>query len=126
MWYSSGDLNTNFYHALTKQRRIRSKIVGLHDEAGNWVTYENGVEKVAVDYFDGLFSSTNPMEFNSLLEEIGPSISPQMNQMLLRSATEEEVRQALFMIHPEKVPGPDGMTAPFFQHSWNVIKKDVV
>ena len=35
MWYSSGDLNTKFYHALTKQMRIRNKIVGLHDEAGN-------------------------------------------------------------------------------------------
>ncbi|XP_048633068.1 uncharacterized protein LOC125607235 [Brassica napus] len=126
MWHSSGDLNTKFYHALTKQRRIRNKIVGLYDEAGNWVTEENGVEKVAVDYFDGLFSSTNPGEFDSFLEEIGPSISPQMNLMLLRVATEEEVRQALFMMHPEKAPGPDGMTALFFKHSWNVIKKDVV
>ena len=56
MWYSSGDLNTKFYHALTKQRRIRNKIAGLHDEVGNWITDENGVEKVTVDYFDGLFS----------------------------------------------------------------------
>lgn len=29
MWYSSGDLNTKFYHALTKQRRVRNRIVGL-------------------------------------------------------------------------------------------------
>ena len=49
-----------------------------------------------------------------------------MNHRLLRVATEEEVRQALFMMHPEKAPGPDGMTALFFQHSWHVIKKDVV
>ena len=49
-----------------------------------------------------------------------------MNEMLLRLATEEEVRQALFMMHPEKAPGPDGMTALFYQHFWNVIKKDVV
>ena len=30
------------------------------------------------------------------------------------------------MMHPEKAPGPDGMTALFFQHSWHVIKKDLV
>ena len=60
------------------------------------------------------------------LEEIAPSISPQMKQILLRITTEEEVRQALFMMHPEKAPGSDGMTALFFQHSWHVIKKDVV
>ena len=65
MWYSSGDLNTKFYHALTKQRRVRNKIVGLHDERGNWITEENGVDKVAVDYFDDLFSTTGPTEFDS-------------------------------------------------------------
>ena len=69
---------------------------------------------MAVDYFEGLFSSTTPTEFDSFLEEIVPSISPQMNQILLRIATEDEVRQALFMMHPEKAPGPDGMTALFF------------
>lgn len=40
IWYSSGDLNTKFYHALTKQRRVQNKIVGLHDDIGNWVTEE--------------------------------------------------------------------------------------
>ena len=71
MWYSSRDLNTKFYHVLTKQRRIRNIIVGLHDEAGNWVTEETEVEMVAVDYFDDLFSTTNPTEFDNFLEEIG-------------------------------------------------------
>ena len=100
--------------------------MGLHDELGNWITEENGIEKVAVDYFDGLFSTTTPTDFHNFLEEIVPSISPNMNQVLLRTTTEEEVRQALFMMHPEIAPGPDGMTAFFFQHSWHVIKKDVV
>ena len=54
MWYSSGDLNTKFYHALTKQRRVRNRIVGLHDAARNWITEDIGVEKVAVDYFEEL------------------------------------------------------------------------
>ena len=45
MWYSSGDLNKKFYHALTKQRRVRNRIVGLHDAAGNWITEDNTVEK---------------------------------------------------------------------------------
>ena len=100
--------------------------MGLHDEAGNWVTKENGVEKMAVDYFDGLFSSTNPTEFDIFLEEIGPSISLQMLQILLRIATKEEVRPILFIMHPEKAQGVVGMTTLFFRHSWNVIKKDVV
>ena len=104
MWHTSEDLNTKFYHALTKQRRARNIIVGLYDMNGEWIIEEQGVEKVAVDYFGDLFQTTSPTKFNVFLEEIIPTITPQMNQRLIRLATEEEVRQALFMMHPEKVP----------------------
>ena len=114
MWYSSGDRNTEFYHALTRQRRVRNRIVGLHDADGNWITDGEGVEKVAVNYFDELFTTTSPTAFDNFLSEIQPSISTQTNGWLLRLATEEEIRQALFMMHPGKSLGPDGMTALFF------------
>ena len=126
MWYASGDLNTKFYHALTRQRRVRNRIVGLHDVDGNWITEESGVEKVAINYFEDLFSTTSPSEFDSFLTEVTPAITPQMNKHLLRLATEEEVKETLFMMHPEKASGPDGMTALFFQHSWHIIRNDLV
>ena len=100
--------------------------MGLHDADENWITEDEGVEKVVVYYFEDLFSTTSPSEFDSFLNEITSSITSQMNQRLLRTATEEEVRQALFMMHPEKTPGPYGMTALFFQHSWHIIKNDLV
>ncbi|KAF8105858.1 hypothetical protein N665_0153s0019 [Sinapis alba] len=114
IWNTSGDLNTKFYHALTKQRRTRNRIVGLHDGEDQWITEERGIETIVVDYFNDLFSSTSPSEFDNFLEDLPVRITHQMNQRLLRLATEEEVRIALFMMHPEKAPGPDGMTALFF------------
>ena len=78
-WYTSGDLNTKFYHALTKQRRVRNRIVGLYDALGNWITEDMGVEKVAVDYFEELFTTTSPTEFDDFLTEVSPGITPQMN-----------------------------------------------
>ena len=97
--------------------------MGLHDALGNWITEDTGVEKVAVEE---LFTTTSPTEFDDFLTEVTPGITPQMNQRLLRVATENEVKETLFMMHSEKAPGPDGMTALFFQHSWHIIKKDLV
>ena len=39
----------------------------------------------------------------------------EMNNFLLQSYTAEEVRQALFQMHPSKSPVPDGMSPFFFQ-----------
>ena len=61
--------------------------MGLHDEDENWITVDNSVEKVAVNYFDNLFSTTSPSEFYSFLEEITRCITSQMNQQLLKIAT---------------------------------------
>ena len=37
----------------------------------------------------------------------------------------EEVRFALFQMHPLKTLGPDGMTAFFFQKFWHIVGADV-
>ena len=49
-------------------------------------------------------------------------ITEDKNRILTSWASEEEVRSVLFMMHPEKAPGPDGMTALVFQQSWSIIK----
>lgn len=40
--------------------------------------------------------------------------------------TKEEVKEATFHMHPDKVPGPDGMTPTFFQKNWNVVGREVI
>lgn len=48
------------------------------------------------------------------------------NEELMRPIVEEEVKEALFQIHPDKSPGPDGMTPDFFQKYWEIVGSDVV
>uniref|UniRef100_A0A803PR88 Reverse transcriptase domain-containing protein n=1 Tax=Cannabis sativa TaxID=3483 RepID=A0A803PR88_CANSA len=45
-------------------------------------------------------------------------------QLWLRE--EEEVRNALFQMHPDKAPGPDGMTPGFYQRCWNTVGADII
>ena len=99
--------------------------MGLHNSDGNWVTSESEVEGVAIDYFNDLFATIPPSGFEDFLSEVPTLITEDQNRFLTSWASEEEVRSALFMMHPEKVPGPDGMTALFFQQSWSIIKSDI-
>ena len=48
-----------------------------------------------------------------------------MNESLTYPYTADEVRLALFQMHPSKSPGPDGMSPFFFQKYWHIIGNDV-
>ena len=48
-----------------------------------------------------------------------------MNESLTHPYTADEVRLALFQMHPSKSPGPDGMSHFFFQKYWHIVGNDV-
>ncbi|XP_016647055.1 PREDICTED: uncharacterized protein LOC107880293 [Prunus mume] len=48
-----------------------------------------------------------------------------MNQTLLSEFTADEVKHALFQMHPSKALGPDGMSLFFFQKYWDVVGCEV-
>ena len=52
-------------------------------------------------------------------------VTNEMNQNLIKEFTREEVVAALQQMHPTKVPGPDGMSAIFFQKYWDIVGNDV-
>uniref|UniRef100_A0A2N9G3M1 Reverse transcriptase domain-containing protein n=1 Tax=Fagus sylvatica TaxID=28930 RepID=A0A2N9G3M1_FAGSY len=82
----------------TIQRRRTNEITMLRDNHGAQITGEAGLEQV---------------------------VSQDMNDSLLFPITEEEVKIALFQMNPSKAPGPDGMSALFFQKYWHVIGTDI-
>ncbi|CAA7037002.1 unnamed protein product, partial [Microthlaspi erraticum] len=54
-----------------------------------------------------------------------PCISPETSETLIATPTTEEIREALFSIHADKAPGPDGFSASFFQSNWSSVKERV-
>uniref|UniRef100_A0A803NMT2 DUF4283 domain-containing protein n=1 Tax=Cannabis sativa TaxID=3483 RepID=A0A803NMT2_CANSA len=61
-----------------------------------------------------------------VVDEIKCSIFDIVNHDLLLLVSKEEVRKALFQMHPSKSPGPDGTTPGFYQKCWNIVRSDVV
>ncbi|CAJ2634985.1 unnamed protein product [Trifolium pratense] len=60
VWLKNGDRNTKFFHNKASQRSKVNNIQKIIDEDGVWWRGEEQVEKVFINYFEDLFSSSNP------------------------------------------------------------------
>ncbi|XP_075507390.1 uncharacterized protein LOC142544216 [Primulina tabacum] len=83
--------------------------------------------EIVQNYFSDLFSSSNPSEEDraQILNQVCPMVDDRLNYALRAPFTGIEVRKALFDMHPDKAPGPDGMLVFFFQKFWEVIGEEV-
>lgn len=66
------------------------------------------------------------MDMDFFMSNITPKVTDDMNSYFTSSFSEEEVSKALFQMHPDKAPGPDGFLTLFFQHFWREVKDEVV
>ena len=65
------------------------------------------------------------MDVEEVIEAVDQKVMDEMAQSLTQAYSEEEVKNALFQMHPSKAPGPDGMSPFFFQKFWHIVGHDV-
>lgn len=75
--------------------------------------------------FKNLSKSANPTNLESVLNLVDRVVTPNMNPTLLQPYTPDEVKRALFCMHPSKSPWPDGIFPFFFQNFWHIVGRDV-
>jgi hypothetical protein len=124
-WCLKGDCNTQFFHSWANQRKKTNTIHCIADMNRQVWRQKKEISKCFVDYYSLLFSSNNPVGIVGCLNSVECRVIDAMNQSLIRPFTEEEVRFALFQMHPLKSPGPDGYSASFYQKSWDLVGSDV-
>ena len=124
-WLGLGDRNTKYFHTRALERRKRNTINNIMDENGNWSYSINGIAKVAVSYFKNLYITSYPTSIPEVLDTIPTKVTANMYRFLIQEFTREEVEAALKQMHPN-APGPDGMSAIFFQKYWGIVGNDVI
>ncbi|XP_021852525.2 uncharacterized protein [Spinacia oleracea] len=102
-----GDKNTKYFHHKENQCKAHNKIKGLYDENGDWKEQRADLERLISAYFESLFATSSPTGFQGAMEGLDCLVSDEMNVTLDTEPTGEEVKEALFQMHPNKAPGPD-------------------
>lgn len=126
LWLKLGDANTSYFHAVTKGRRAKNKLTVLEDETGQAHVEEGKIADVICKYYEKLFTSV-PFDGSSIVDKaLSQCVTQQMNDLLIQAPTPLEIKEALFAIHPDKAPGPDGFSASFFQSNWEVVGPAIV
>lgn len=77
-----------------------------------------------VEYFQNLFTASTG-DMRPVLECVDSVITEDQNAALLASISHDEVRAAVFTMHPDKSPGPDGLSPAYFQMHWDVLGIEV-
>ncbi|XP_010513759.1 PREDICTED: uncharacterized protein LOC104789811 [Camelina sativa] len=108
-WIVDGDRNTTFFHTSTIIRRRRNKIEMLKDDTGCWILDAGELEKLALAYYQRLYSLED-------LDAVVPALpmerfiplSYDEKIRLNKPFTKEEVESAVRSMGSFKAPGPYG------------------
>jgi hypothetical protein len=127
LWLQGGDRNTSFFHKQT-QARNNFNHIGEIQWQGQIYKDSEEIKEVAHSYFKDLYTAPvqEDLEIGSYpFSEIPNLVTEDDNRTLNRPISMREIKQAVFSMHPDKAPGPDGFTPRFFIHCWDIIKKDL-
>jgi hypothetical protein len=83
------------------------------------------IESMTISFYRGLFTSQECTTPALVTHCVPRKVTDAMNDELSAPFSVEEIQTALFMMHPNKAPRPDGFTVGFFQKHWLHIKEDV-
>jgi hypothetical protein len=120
-WLKSGDRNTAYFHAFASQRKRINSISTLQREDGSWCDDVEEIKEEVQGFYKNLYTSEGAPEMQGLLDLVNEKVLQEDKANMDAEFTEEEVKKALFQMHPSKAPGVDGFTAGFYQRHWELV-----
>ena len=125
-WLRSGEHNTSFFHAKASNRHQQNAIHQIRDSEDTWQEDEGVIGRTFVEYFEQLFTSSQPDVSDKFIDAIHTKVTDRMNSRLLQEFQASEMERTLKQMHPMKAPRPDSMPPLFYRHFWPTISSIVI
>lgn len=107
LYLKEGDRNTRFFHCRATKRKRRNSISGIKNQDNEWCTQTDQISTIFIEYYQQLFTSSNPKTIEADLDSIPHTVTEDMNASLCCHFEAWEVDIALKYMAPLKAPGPD-------------------
>ncbi|KAH9666673.1 reverse transcriptase domain-containing protein [Citrus sinensis] len=120
-WIEFGDRNTKYFHRQTIQRRRQNQIAMLKDEHDNWIEDVDIIKAHAVTFFKNLYTKELGEHIPYPLVSMFPRVDEMNLGKLNAEVCEDDIREAIFSMHPLKAPGIDGLHTVFYQTQWDTV-----
>ncbi|GJU88156.1 hypothetical protein Tco_1300579 [Tanacetum coccineum] len=115
-----GDSNSAYFHNSVKRRNHRSRIQLVKD--CNRIEFEGAaVPYTFVSHYEqflGVEGSTIHLSTEGLF---GTHLDESKAEGMARHVTNKEIKSEIFSIGDNYSSGPDGFSASFFKHAWDII-----
>lgn len=77
-WLKLGDQNSSFFHHTTLQRLQFNKILRVQDDNGIQLEFEKDISNQFQNYFQELYTSNSPQQWEKVLDFVDCSVSSEM------------------------------------------------
>ncbi|XP_042969044.1 uncharacterized protein LOC122301721 [Carya illinoinensis] len=125
-WICEGDENTAFFHASLRCKKKFKTLESMILEDGSVLDSGEAVLEGTIDFFQQQLTTSAVSFEEPGMNLITSIITEDDNRFLYRVPDLMEVKETLWSIPQDSSPGPDGFSASFFHHAWDIIKEDLL
>ncbi|KAK7339734.1 hypothetical protein VNO77_20416 [Canavalia gladiata] len=126
IWLKEGNKNTWFFHKKALAKQKVNTLKKIRNDSGDWVLGKEGVNHILEDYFHTIFTSSNPINNLNIFNMVCGKVPTHATEVMSEPFHATEIQNALFVMHPIKAPGVDGLLPLFFPKHWSFMEKDVI
>jgi hypothetical protein len=109
-------------------RRTHNSIWDIEDEFGTIHTTDPEIKKIAFEQFKAQYQAIEDEDTRcqlKIIDQLPTFFSSSDCEEIGKAVTIEEVKDTVFRMPKDKIPGPDGWTQELFQSFFEILGKDL-